>query len=301
MSRPIRIQFAGAMYHVTARGDHKRGIYADDNDHMVWDHMLGTTCDRFNFVVHAYCQMGNHFHLLVETVEPNLSSGMRHLNATYSAYFNRRHKLVGHVFQGRFKAILCQRETYLLELSRYIVLNPVRAKFVERPEQWWWSSHRALIGLSEPPDWLDTSLVLAHFGGNDRATVARYVEFVEQGRGKPSPLNAVRHQTVLGDEDFVARLRDGVALRDREVTRVQRRLSGLPLGDYFTLLPFDEAVVQAYRSTLYSMAEIADLCGVSTKSISRRVKASEQASRKGITSRVPTSNADCGSGLIEDP
>ena len=130
MSRPLRIEYVGALYHVTARGDNKAEIYLDDGDREQFLVTLEEVCRRFNWVLHTYCLMDNHYHLLIETPESNLSSGMRQLNGVYTQRFNRKHERVGHVFQGRFKSILVQKEYYLLELARYIVLNPVRARMV---------------------------------------------------------------------------------------------------------------------------------------------------------------------------
>ena len=123
MARPLRIEFAGALYHVTSRGDGRDDIFLDEEDRELWLDVLKTVCERFNWVVHAYCQMGNHYHILIETPDGNLSKGMRQLNGVYTQRFNRIHNRVGHVFQGRYKAILVQKDAYLLELSRYIVLN----------------------------------------------------------------------------------------------------------------------------------------------------------------------------------
>ena len=130
MTRPLRLEFAGALYHVTSRGDHREAIYLDDIDRMAWLDILALVCKRFNFVIHAYCEMTNHYHVLIETIEGNLSQGMRQLNGLYTQHFNRRHRLVGHLFQGRYKAILVQKESYLLELTRYVILNPIRARMV---------------------------------------------------------------------------------------------------------------------------------------------------------------------------
>ncbi|MDY7075923.1 MAG: transposase, partial [Chloroflexota bacterium] len=130
MARPLRIEFAGALYHVTSRGDAQEDIYRGDDDRLRFLDVVGEIGDRFGWVVHAYCLMDNHYHLLVETPNANLSKAMRQLNGVYTQAFNRSHGRVGHVFQGRYKAILVQKETYLLELARYIVLNPVRARMV---------------------------------------------------------------------------------------------------------------------------------------------------------------------------
>ena len=127
MSRPLRIEFPGGLFHVTSRGDRREAIYLDDADRQQWLTLLGQVCQRFNWVCHAYCLMDNHFHIVVETLDGNLSAGMRQLNGVYTQWHNRVHDRVGHVFQGRFKAVVVQRESYLLELARYVVLNPVRA------------------------------------------------------------------------------------------------------------------------------------------------------------------------------
>jgi putative transposase len=147
LSRPLRIECEGALYHVTSRGDRREPIVESDGDRAAWVEVLAATCVRFNWRLHAWCLMGNHYHLLLETPEPNLSLGMRQLNGVWSQQFNRRHGRVGHVFQGRFKAIMVQRESYLLELARYVVLNPVRARMVAQVEGFAWSSFRATAGL----------------------------------------------------------------------------------------------------------------------------------------------------------
>jgi REP element-mobilizing transposase RayT len=123
----LRIEFPGGLFHVTSRGDRREPIDLEDADRRQWLTLLGQVCDRFNWLCHAYCLMGNHFHIVVETVEGNLGAGMRQLNGVYTQWHNRAHNRVGHVFQGRFKAIIVQREAYLLELARYVVLNQVRA------------------------------------------------------------------------------------------------------------------------------------------------------------------------------
>ena len=152
MAKPLRIEFAGALYHVTSRGDGREDIYAGEDDREVWPEILGQICERFNWAVHAYCQMGNHYHLLVETPEGNLAKGMRQFNGVYTQRFNWAHNRVGHVFQGRYKAILVHKEIYLLELSRYVVLNPVRAYMVRTARDWVWSNYRATAGMAPPPN-----------------------------------------------------------------------------------------------------------------------------------------------------
>ena len=128
MARPLRLELAGALYHITSRGDEREDIFLSDDDRLAWLDTLAEVCKRFNWVCHAYCQMTHHYHLLIETPDANLSKGMRQLNGVYTQRFNRSHARVGHVFQGRFKAILVHKDRYLLELARYVVLNPLRAK-----------------------------------------------------------------------------------------------------------------------------------------------------------------------------
>lgn len=274
MARPLRIEFPGALYHVTARGDRKRSIFFDDEDRELWLDILGVVCRRANFVIHAYCQMGNHYHLMLETLEGNLSDGMRHMNAFYSQEINRRHGLVGHLFQGRYKAILVEKESYLLELARYVVLNPVRGKLVAEPEDWHWSSYRSVLGKQLPPSWLDTDWILGQFAPERQIAIDRYREFVLAGIGKESPLVHTQHQIMLGSTDFVQQ--HCLGLRDVNLTAVvkeQRRLSVLELDEYRALHPDrDQAMAAAYKSTAFTMGEIARHFGVSRQTVSRAVQ-----------------------------
>ena len=138
MTRPLRLAYPGALYHVTTRGNARQAIYTDDQDHSTFLAVLAAVVMRSQWLCHAYCLMDNHYHLLIETPQGNLSAGMRQLNGVYTQRFNRRHTRVGHVFQGRFKAILVERENYLLELCRYVVLNPVRAGLISEWKQYPW-------------------------------------------------------------------------------------------------------------------------------------------------------------------
>jgi putative transposase len=277
MARPLRIEFPGALYHVTARGDRKRTIFFHDEDRLLWLDILGVVCRRANFVVHAYCQMGNHFHLMLETVDGNLSDGMRHMNAFYSQEINRRYGLVGHLFQGRYKAILVEKESYLLELVRYVVLNPVRGKLVDAPEDWHWSSYRSVLGKQLPPSWLDTDWVLSQFAHERDIALEKYQQFVMAGIGKESPLKQTQHQIMLGGEEFVEqhcqRLRDANL---SAVVKDQRRLAVLKLEEYKSLHPDrTQAMAAAYNSTAFTMCEIARHFGVSRQTVSRAVQGSE--------------------------
>lgn len=278
MTRPLRIEFPGALYHVTARGDRRKAIFFDDNDRRRWLDILGLTCARFNFVVHAYCQMGNHYHLMLETVEGNLSQGMRQLNAFYSQEFNKQHSFVGHVFQGRYKAILVQKEAYLLELARYVVLNPVRAGFVDDPKDWKWSSYHFTMGHCDAPAWLNTTWLLSHFGATRQLATDAYRQFMLEGVGMESPLKDTQHQMVLGDQAFVAQHGDRLLTADfTAVIMDQRRIAVLTLAQYEKSYPDrEEAMARAYRSTAFTMVEIGRHFRVSDKTVGRAVRRYER-------------------------
>ncbi|MBI2508647.1 MAG: transposase, partial [Betaproteobacteria bacterium] len=206
MARPLRLEFPGALYHLTARGNARAPIFLDDKDRESFLQLLGKEVEQQRWRLHAYCLMDNHYHLLVETPEPNLARGMARLNAVYTAAFNRRHRRVGHVFQGRYKSILVDREAYFQELCRYIVLNPVRAKICKNPADYRWSSHLAALGRCAIPPWLDAQATLKSFGGDPEARRAAYRKFVAQGVGLPSPWEELRGQVFLGERAFLERM-----------------------------------------------------------------------------------------------
>jgi putative transposase len=278
MARPLRIELAAGLYHVTSRGDRREAIFRDDQDREEWLTVLGDVCSRYNWRCHAYCQMTNHYHVVVETADANLSHGMRQLNGVYTQKLNRRHGLVGHLFQGRYKGILVERDAYLLELSRYVVLNPVRARIVADATAWAWSSYRAVIGLEPAPPWLETDWILGQFGAERRRAQAQYSAFVAQGVGQPSIWDGLRHQIFLGSEAFVARFAQGNRPLDklREVPRAQRRPLAPSLGHYERAYPdHREAMARAFLTGVYTLQEIADHFGVHYSTVSRAVRSFE--------------------------
>lgn len=284
MARPLRLEFSGAIYHVTSRGDRQEDIFLCDDDRDDWLEILGIVCTRFNWVVHAYCQMTNHYHLLVETIDGNLSRGMRQLNGLYTQRFNRRHGMAGHLFQGRYKAILVQREAYLLALSRYVVLNPLRAHMVASLNEWRWSSYPGVMGAAPVPAWLDTDSVLNQFGQSRDSARAQFREFVLAGQGLPSPMLDTRYQLLLGDNDFIERYRqsnDSYELL--EVSKTHRKSVALPLAEYeIRYSDKSAAMAQAYASGAYTMAEIGQHFGVHYMTVSRAVRKFE-AIAKGVS------------------
>ncbi len=184
MSRPLRIEFPGALYHLTARGNERKPIVADDFDRERWMATLARVVERFHWSCHAYCLMDNHHHLLVETPRANLSRGMRELNGVYAQAFNRRHRRSGHLFGGRFAAILVERDPHLLEVCRYLVLNPLRiANPVSSLDEFPWSSYRATAGLAAAPAFLTSDWLLAQFGTRRGRAQIAFRRFVANGLG----------------------------------------------------------------------------------------------------------------------
>ncbi|MDX2218808.1 MAG: transposase [Burkholderiales bacterium] len=276
MSRPLRLELSGGLYHVTSRGDRREDIFVDDDDRLIWLDVLAHCCERFNWAIHAWCLMDNHYHLVIETPEANLSAGMRQLNGVYTQRFNRRHGRVGHVFQGRFKGILVEKDSYLLELARYVVLNPVRARMVRHPKQWKWSSWHSMVGHEPPPDWLHTDWLLSQFGAQRSRQIQRYAEFVEAGIQHASIWEHLKGQVYLGSDAFVEtmqeKLKDHAKPPSQEIPRVQRRALAKSL--IFYRENFDdprEGMAAAYATGDYTLQSIADVFGVHYATVSRAV------------------------------
>ena len=279
MSRPLRLEFAGALYHVTSRGDGREDIYLSDEDRLAWLETLGQVCVRFNWVCHAYCQMTNHYHIVIETPDANLSKGMRQLNGVYTQWFNRKHGRAGHVFQGRFKAILVEKDSYLLELARSVVLNPLRAKMVRRLEQWRWSSYRATCGQVTKPDWLQTDFLMSQFGAQRARAIAKYIAFVHEGKRLDSVWSRLQGQIYLGSESFIKKMQTEIEKKPSvlEVPSAQRRALARELADYASAYERDDAIALAYLSGHHTMAAVADHFGVHYTTVSRLVKKYERA------------------------
>jgi REP element-mobilizing transposase RayT len=275
MARPLRIELPGALYHVTSRGDGREDIFLAPGDRRLLLDVLAGVRERFNWVIHAYCLMTNHYHLLVETPDGNLARGMRELNGVYTQRFNRVHGRVGHVFQGRYKAILVQKDAYLLELARYVVLNPVRAGLVRAAKDYPWSSYRAMTHQAATPPWLETRVILAAFGEQEEDAVAGYRRFVAEGKGQPSPWEQLKRQVFLGSEDFVDAMQRAVSgPRDlREVPQAKPRPKALSLDEYArTQADRDAAICAAYASGGYTLREIGDHFGLHYSRVSKIVR-----------------------------
>lgn len=279
MARPLRLEFSGAIYHVTARGNAQNDTFLDDEDRQLFLASLGEIVTRLGWLCHAYCLMDNHYHLLIETPEGNLSEGMRQLNGVYTQRFNRHHKRVGHLFQGRFKAIVVERDSYLLEVCRYVVLNPVRARMVKHIEHYPWSSYPATMGLVPQPAWLSTDWLLSQFTKRRMLARQRYAKFVSEGLNH-SPWGEVRGQVVLGNDAFVEKLHTLLKGKGtlKEIPRSQRLLHRPSLKALFTKQVQkekglrDDAIRKAYLDYGYSMAATARYVGLHYSTVSKIIK-----------------------------
>jgi REP element-mobilizing transposase RayT len=280
MARPLRIEFPGAVYHVTSRGNARQAIFIDDEDRGLFLDVLALVVERFSWLCHAYCLMENHYHLLVETPNGNLSKGMRELNGVYTQWFNQRYSRVGHLFQGRYKAILVEKDNHLLSLCRYVVLNPIGIGLIKRPEQWRWSSYRTTVGLEKRPSFLTTDWVLSQFGVRKRVALERYKRFVMEGIGKESPWETLKGQIFWGTDEFIKQLRGLLEGKGslKEVPRVQRYVARPSLKELFRgkkrrERPAEDRIIyDAYVRYGYTMKEIADHLGFHYATISRAIR-----------------------------
>ena len=280
MTRPLRIEYPEAVYHVTSRGNARNKIFRDEQDREKFLEVLDSVVKRYNWLCHAYCLMGNHYHLLIETPDANLSLGMRQLNGVYTQSYNRRHKKTGHVFQGRYKAILIQKENHLLELCRYIVLNPVRAKMADRPEDWEWSSYAATCGLKKAPACLKVDWILGQFGNERKGAHKRYKVFVIEGIQKESPWKEVHGQILLGEDGFIEKFKELLVGKEKikEIPRQQRYMGRPSLSEVFKKPPGTDKrtrntnIHTAHLKFGYTLKEIADHLRIHYTTVSKALK-----------------------------
>ena len=283
MSRSLRIEYDGAVYHITNRGNGRQDIFLDDVDKERFLEIFSSVVERFNWLCHAYCLMNNHYHLNIETPKSNLSRGMRQLNGVYTQAFNRRHNLVGHLFQGRYKAILIDKDSYLLSLVRYTVLNPVRADLAMVPGDWPWSSHNAMAGGTKPA-FLTVDWLLSQFAERKKEAQKRYRRFVLDGMGQEFPGKDLKGQTILGSAAFLGKLKDFYNPQEgpKEIPKIQRYATRPGLEKLFGSVGAggkklkDKVAHKAYVEYGYTLSEIAAHCGVHYSTVSRAVSRAEQ-------------------------
>lgn len=278
MSRPPRIAFEDAIYHVTTRGNRRAPIFVDDADRAALLQTIGHALSRYDATAYAYCLMGNHYHIVVQTRRTNISRLMQYINGVHAQSHNRRHKLDGHLFQGRFHAVIVQKETYLLALCRYVDLNPVRAGLALDPADWRWSSFRSLAGLTHLPEWMSPRPLYeclvphAPFAHGPEA----YARFV-RGSDHPSPWSTeLRHGMLLGDEEFADAVLERRADSATSSGRHRQRESiCLPLAQYLADPERDRGITRAHLEGGYTQTTIARAADLSVSRISRLIRAQQ--------------------------
>jgi len=264
MARPLRIEYPGAVYHITNRGNDKKAIFKDDQDRETFLKILAFVNRRYHWLCHAYCLMDNHYHLMIETPDGTLSLGMRQLNGVYTQARNKRHNKTGHLFQGRYKAVLIQKDTHLLEVCRYVVLNPVRARMVEKPEDWKWSSYLATAGKEPPHPCLTTDWILGQFSRTRSKAEEEYRQFVKWGIGKETIWNEVKGQALLGDDDFVDSLADHLR-RHKDIPEISKsqRFANRPALEKL----FNKSILNDKRKRDRKIAEAVEKYGYTQRAI----------------------------------
>jgi len=284
MARQLRIEYPDAYYHVTARGNERKEIFKSEKDREKFLSYLESAVNRYGAVIHVWCLMSNHYHLLVETPSGNLSQIMQHINGAYTNYFNTKRKRSGHLFQGRYKGILVEADEYALELSRYIHLNPVRIGVVNEPGDYRWSSFQEYTGKRKMADWLSTEFILGYFDKSQSAAQKKYQQFVEEMVGKEheSPLQQMVAATMLGTPEFVATIQeqhiDGKS-PDRNLPAL-KQLKGKPTIDQIleitrSVIKEDEklvtkvAIYLCHRFSGTKLKEIGDQFGVKESAVSQ--------------------------------
>lgn len=277
MARPLRLEYPGAVYHVTSRGNQGNVIFRNDAQREEFLKVIADTGRRYNWICHAYCLMDNHYHLILETPDGNLSKAMRQVNAVYTQYFNRDQRTGGHLFQGRYKAILIEKDSHLLEAIRYVVLNPVRAGIVSSADIFCWSSYRATCGFHEPHPCLEGCCVHKLFDDDQHIAALKFSSFVADGVDADNPFLKARGQAVLGTDSFWQKLKPVLAGKSdsTEIPRSQRMLARPQLSDLFAAAGKEArngSIHEAVERWGYSQKEIADFLGLHYSSISRILK-----------------------------
>ena len=279
MSRPVRIEFPGAIYHITSKGSKGQTIFRDREDRAVFLNILDNVVSRFSWLVHSYVLMDEHFHLVVEVLEANLSKGMRQLNGVYTQHYNRRHHEDGPIFHGRFKSVLFEKNTYLLPVCRHVVLNPVRLGTPSQLNRYRWSSFRATTGTTKTPSFLHTSDLLAGFSKQDKVSRQKFREYVEDGIGCNSPLQERSNQVLLGSAKFVREMQpvlQGVKIVKRGPKQARRRRSLSALFrtvDTKARSERNELIRRAYLEYGYTLMDIGEHLGLHYTTVSKIVNA----------------------------
>lgn len=279
MSRPLRIQYASALYHITSRGNARQKIFLAEQDYKIFLQTLAGVIKRYNWICYAYCLMPNHYHLLIKTLDPNLSIGMRQLNGNYTQSFNIKHKRVGHLFQGRYKAILVEDENYLYQLIRYIVLNPIRAKLVKTLLSWQWSSHKEMVKNSAPSKYFSKKEVLLLFDKNHNKAKQIYTDYIKAKIEDEKVWEDIKGGFVLGSYEFLQSIKSHLGKNKKLIEFPKReRFANRPsLNELFadgekSKKQRNSIIHKAFIDYGYTLTEIGKRLNIHYTSISKIVK-----------------------------
>jgi REP element-mobilizing transposase RayT len=294
LARPLRINIDDGLYHITSRGNEKAYIYLEDLDRHVFLKYLAGVVKRYDWVVYAYCLMGNHYHLMVRTPKANISLGLHQPNGHYAQYFNKHHSRVGHVFQGRFGSVLIRNEERLLTVARYVVLNPIRAAIVASPDMWPWSSYRCTAGMVKPPTFLDPDQVLCYFSSLREEAFRQYASFVYEGIGTASPFSEARGGIILGEGETVREAFEKIEAEiSSEIPRRERYAARPEMVEVFSENGRNQGIYLAVHQYGYKLKEVGDFLGMHYSVVSRvSNKVAHSVSQEGFKlRRVPALNA----------
>jgi len=260
MARPLRVEYPGAFYHVLNRGIERRTLFNDDKDYENFLKLCRILHPKFKFILHSYCLMPNHYHLYIETPDANLSRLMQNLNSRYTQLFNRRYKRIGPLFQGRYKAILVDKENYSLQISRYIHLNPVKAKIVSKPEDYKWSSYRSFLGREKQEAFLETEWLLSQLANTIDRAKEDFHRFTMEGiHDTWNPFGRARGGTFLGEETFIdwAKEKFIAKAKDRSISRLREIQKPQDIGMTFPN-PVDSLLRQDRLSFVFKGTQISE-------------------------------------------
>lgn len=279
MSRPVRIEFPGATYHVTSKGKNGQAVFKDEEDKGVFLNIVGSVVERFGWLLHTYVLMDDHYHLVIEIPSANLSKGMRQLNGVYTQHANRRHGQEGPLFHGRFKSVLFEKRKYLLPVCRHVVANPARVNGVKGFAAYRWSSYRALAGRARKLPCLHTDEILGSFGKREKHSQRKYSEYVKEGLAAPSPLRNRTSQVLLGSPRFVNEMKpillgEALARRGPKAARQKRTLNALFKGvSHKTRRERNDLIKKAHLDHGYTLMEIGGHLGLHYTTVSKVINA----------------------------
>lgn len=285
MSRPLRIQYPGAIYHITARGNGGNNIFNNPKDYLLFLEELKKTIEEYNWICYAYCLMPNHYHLLIKTLDPNLSTGMRQLNGNYTQRYNIKHKRYGHLFQGRFKSVIVEDTGYLGNIVRYIVLNPVKAKLAKTISAWPWSSHKEVIGRKKSTGCVQIDETLKVFHKNKQTARKEYLKFIGQKCEQDETWQDLRSGFILGSLEFARDIVKQYGDNKARENIKKERFAGRPkLKEIFheddSKAKRNKNIMKAFKDYGYTQTQIGDHIDLHYSTVSRIIEKNRNSKNK---------------------